>query len=254
MRQNILVIVLLGVVAAIGCDRRTSRAEARVHRDPPGGEATALPTPGSSSPSPPETSSPSRGSTSLEAKGFRRYGLRSGVVEYRIRGSLEGRELLYFDRFGLREAKYTETDLVVLGSSEKSRELTLLDGAWMTKIDLDTKNGQRGLDPTYDTVVPASEGRDLTNLAEGILRDMGGRRIGTELHLGRECDVWELPAIRGRTWIWNGIALRTELNGPDGSLVHEAVRLDADASVPEDVFEIPDGVDVRLVTPTAPAN
>ena len=235
------------VLAPASCDR-PPEAKVLTSRNLPTPEVSASSTAVAASASVPTMSSDTRTSRALEAAGFRRYGLSSGVVEYRVSGALNGRELVYFDRFGLREARYTETVLSVLGNTETSRDLTILDGAWTTSVDLARRSGSRVLDATFDQLTAARDRRDLTAIAETVLRQMGGRRIGGEVLLGQECDVWELPAVSGRTWVWKGIALRTELNGPDGRLVHEAVRLDADADVPDDVFHLPPGVAVHTST------
>ena len=53
-----------------------------------------------------------KGSTSDFQK---RYGIKSGVIEYIITGSQEGTKTLYFDSWGMRQAEYTRSVLSVGG-------------------------------------------------------------------------------------------------------------------------------------------
>ena len=45
----------------------------------------------------------------------KRYGIKSGVIEYIITGSQEGTKTLYFDSWGMRQAEYTRSILSVSG-------------------------------------------------------------------------------------------------------------------------------------------
>ena len=173
----------------------------------------------------------------------RRYAVRSARIEYEISGALEGRELLYFDDWGRREAKFTEIVQDVLGNRQTERRLVLVDGDTITHIDVTQRTGERRRDLNLrDSAKNA--GGDLAHYGEELLWRLGGRKTARESVGGFECDVWDLAFAESRCWIWNSVPLRTVVaNGPQ-QLVHNAVRIEPDVDVPADVFEVPEGVEI----------
>lgn len=65
------------------------------------------------------------------------------LVEYEMSGMQKGTETVYFDRWGWREAKYTNSDLSIAGISRKESRLSLMDGEWLYTIDLERRTGTK---------------------------------------------------------------------------------------------------------------
>jgi len=122
---------------------------------------------------------------------FRRYKIRSCIIELKMSGMQTGTETTYFDRWGMREAKYTQTEIKVANMSIKQNQLTLLDGEWTYTVDLDKKTGTKMPTPLMKELTGTAkrEGKDATEIGEEMLTRMGGRKIGTETVLGKPCDV-----------------------------------------------------------------
>ncbi|MBK7227824.1 MAG: hypothetical protein IPH97_02885 [Ignavibacteriales bacterium] len=59
-----------------------------------------------------ETGNPGKDSSSELQK---RYGVKSGVIEYVLSGSQEGTKTLYFDSWGMRQAEYTRSVFTIKG-------------------------------------------------------------------------------------------------------------------------------------------
>jgi hypothetical protein len=64
---------------------------------------------------------------------------------------------------------------------------------------------------------------------------MGFRKVGQETILDKECDVWQHG--RMKIWVWDGLTLKS-VNGKD---VETATDVQIDVSIPQDVFEVPEG-------------
>lgn len=45
---------------------------------------------------------------------FKRYGIKSGIVEYESTGSVTGTTILYFDDWGNKEAKFEKTEIKMM--------------------------------------------------------------------------------------------------------------------------------------------
>jgi len=56
------------------------------------------------------------------------------------------------------------------------------------------------------------EGQDLTEMGEKMLKQMGGKKIGSEKFLGRPTEIWEIKQMGTKSWIWKGVPLKSELN------------------------------------------
>jgi len=178
---------------------------------------------------------------------LRRYKIRSGIIEYKMSGMQTGAETIYFDRWGMREAKYTQTEIKVASMSVKQNQYSLLDGEWTYTVDLDKKTGTKMPTPLWKELTGAAkrEGKDASEIGKEMLARMGGRRIGTETLLGKSCEVWEIKSMNAKSWIWQGVTLKTEVNMMGKLMTTEAVRLQDNVNVPEEKLALPK--DVKII-------
>lgn len=174
--------------------------------------------------------------------GYKRYGIESGIVEYNISGMQTGTETLYFDHWGMREAKYTNAAISFGGVSKKIHTLTLTRNDSVYSIDLDSKTGTAMQNPMMNTMMKNAKGKDLMEMGMEMMKNMGGEKIGTEEILGKTCDVWEIKKMGSKASVWNAIPMKTEASmmGMTQSIV--ATKIDEDASIPEEKMRIPSDV------------
>jgi len=177
---------------------------------------------------------------------FRRYKIRVAIVEYKMSGMQTGTETLYFDRWGMREAKYTQTEIKAGTIVVKQNRMTLLDGEWTYNVDLDTKTGTKIPTPLMKELTGAAkrESKDATEIGEEMLARMGGRKIGTETVLGKPCDVWEIKNLNAKSWVWQGVTLKTVVNMMGQMMTAEAVRLQDNVNVPDEKLTLPKDVKI----------
>ena len=45
-----------------------------------------------------------------------------------------------------------------------------------------------------------------------MMKQMGGKKIGSEKFLGRQADIWEIKQMGTKSWVWKGVPLKSELN------------------------------------------
>lgn len=177
-------------------------------------------------------------------KGFKRYQHESGHIVYNISGSATGSEELFFDRFGWRESKYGQQTMKVFGIKTESEKIDLLDGEYQVSIDVPNKRATGMKNPLMDNLVENAEDGNLTTAGIEMMESLGGTQIGVETVLGRECEVWELASLQTKTWIWEGIPLKTQSNLMGIELVIEAVELELDIPIDPEKFKIP--ADVKI--------
>jgi hypothetical protein len=194
-------------------------------------------------PEAPAATAPATAGTNPEVH---RYRVQSGVVTYALSGVQTGTETLYFDRWGMREAKHTQTEIRAAGVTIRQNQLVVMADGFTTTVDLDKQTGTRIPTPLIGELVEAAQqsGADMTDIGEEMMTRMGAVKVGTETVLDKPCDVWEVKQLNTKTWVWEGVTLRTEVNLAGQRVLTEATAVQENAAVPEDRFTIPAGVQI----------
>lgn len=220
MSRTKLIIAVLILLAATSCQKQAG--------DPAG-----------------TTSSPASSQPANETSGYpKRYLVESGIVEYEMSGMQKGTETVYFDRWGWREAKYTNSELSIAGISRKENKLTIMEGEWIYNIDLASRTGSKIKNPMLQQFIEAAKGRSLTEVGEEMMRRMGGEKSGSDTVAGQPCDVWVVKQMGSRSCVWNGVTLRTEVTMGGMQMTSGATRFQANAAIPADKFAIPDNIKI----------
>lgn len=190
--------------------------------------------------------------SSQETK-FKRYEIKSGMVEYKITisGNVMGNEIsgegtssLYFKDWGakeIREEQITQTTKVSMmgvNSEEKQSSHTMdkLDNGKSYHVDFETKKIYLSKDPLLEFF--KESGTDPADAGKKILESMGGKKVGNEKYMGYDCEIWEIMGTKH--WIYKGITLKSVTEMMGVSTVMEATSVKFDINVPDSKFELPD--------------
>ena len=195
---------------------------------------------------PTESSPENTQESSSDGEGIRRYGIKSGIIEYKISGLQNGTEVIYFDNWGIKEAKYTKTELNIAGVSSKEDKVVLMDGEWSYDYDAIQKKGTKLKNPLYEMFKNMKE-KDLKSLGEKMMKGMGGEKTGEETILGKPCEVWEVKELQMKVWVWENISLKTETNLMERITV-EATKIQENVAIPADKFSAPDDIEFQDVS------
>ena len=172
----------------------------------------------------------------------KRYGVKSGVIEYIISGSQEGTKTLYFDSWGMRQAEYTRSILTVGGFTKPINMVSIIDGEFQYNINMDQNSGTRTRNPILRTMEQLKGQKSFNEIGEQMLLNMGANKIGSEDFLGKNCDVYEMKSTGTKLWIWEWLTLKsiTQSRGIEINLT--ATRINEGGSVPSEKFKIPEKV------------
>lgn len=163
------------------------------------------------------------------------YQMESGIVEFTVTGAQTGKETLYFDQWGLRQARHTRSETPTRGVSNIVT-LTLRD--WTYIIDPEKNLGQKEQDQVLKDLLENAAGSDA-DLAASWLTRKGWEKIDEGIILERPCTVWHLKDPGIKLWIWKGIPLRIQASSEGGDIVMTAVKIEENAALPENIFIIP---------------
>jgi len=191
-----------------------------------------------------ETAHLEKDSEKMTDAGYKRYRIESGIVEYSLSGMQEGTKTIYFDEWGWREAEYLKAGMTVGGMTIEENKLSLLDGEWQYVIDLNKRTGTKIQNPFLKQMADGADTKDLTEMGEKMLESMGGKMIGSEVIAGKKCDIWEIKNLNTKSWIWNGVTLKTQMkmSGMEQTIV--ATRVEEGVSIDDKYLTIPS--DVKL--------
>ncbi len=175
--------------------------------------------------------------------------LQSGIIKYEISGAtIMGTEIVYYDDWGSREAKYTNTTMDLGGVTVNRSTLTLLEdnGRWISNVDLNERTGIKMENPRYEERVGKSR-IELENIAKKKSIDAGARRTEIERVAGKPCVVWGEQYTGIETYTWNGIILK-KVSGPGFSrTITEAIEIIERVPIPEEKFTIPPDIQMKTV-------
>ena len=178
---------------------------------------------------------------------FKRYEIQSGILEFDVRGERQGSETLFFDEWGMREARYSKMQGTVGEAAQDFEQLTVMAGEWITNVDLKRKEGVKSINTVYVALkqgVPPESLQSMVVLGPEMMRRLGGQNIGTETIAGQICELWSVPSFKSTSCLWKGIVLMTEVETEEGKIRSEVRNIQENAAVDPKRFEIPEGIEV----------
>ena len=167
------------------------------------------------------------------------YELAFGTVQYNITGAVNGTETLYFDQWGMRQARLRTAETSSLGVNTT---MTLNLGERIVIMDPNKGLGQRKVDKNLKQLLANRKPQDTQTISLELIEMTGGVKGKAQNVLGRPCDVWENKKAGVKIWAWKGIPLKTEMRTADGPVSYTAVQIDESTAVEEGVFAIPKNI------------
>lgn len=179
----------------------------------------------------------------------KRYKVKSGIIEFAMTGMQNGKEILYFDDWGRVEAKYTNTEMSVMGVKQKNHTLTILRDGKTYSIQLDEKTGTVTDAPILGELSHAaqSQGKDMSDMGLAMLKQMGGKKVGQEEVAGHMCDVFEVAQMKMKTWVKDGVTLKSEGGFGNMQINSTAIKVQFNVDVPAEKFAVPEDVKLNKV-------
>ena len=121
-----------------------------------------------------QTTAEDEGGSSGSGSKMKRYGVKQACIEYRVTGDMQsGTEILYFDQWGAREAKYEMKTTKAGPMKIEENKVGFLEGAMMYTVNLKDNTGTKMENP----MLKGLEGQDMTEVGEKMMKQMGGKKI-----------------------------------------------------------------------------
>ncbi|MEM7372940.1 MAG: hypothetical protein AAF587_30240 [Bacteroidota bacterium] len=151
-------------------------------------------------------------SAELVKMGYRRFEVEQGIITYTLSGSLQrGSRIIYFDRWGLRQAIYDKAITNVFGLKKKVTSIQFLDGEQQYVYNKRRKTYRSTRQAVFAQLLTEKEETENTQAQKGVeafLIGMGGTKMGKETVMGKPCEIWKMT-LGGTHYVWKGMSLRT---------------------------------------------
>ena len=102
-------------------------------------------------------------------EGFKRYQIKSGVIEYRLEGMRSGTEKVYWDDWGVKEARYTKATLNLMGVAQEVEERLISTPDVIYTIDVKTNQAVKTKNPGVGFFKGLSED-EMTQMSKQLFR------------------------------------------------------------------------------------
>lgn len=177
------------------------------------------------------------------------------VIHYDISGSQKGTETLYIRDFGNERVKITKSKGKVMFVTTTTNTIEIITRDSVINIDMDKKTGTRMTNPQkfmkeemgkLSAKERAVVMKNFETMGMNMAVQMGGEvKLKGGEHLGYTCDLVTMMGTTSCQMSNTPIVLKIESSLMGISMNTVANKVDRNASVPADVFQLPDNVNVK---------
>jgi len=183
------------------------------------------------------------------AKPYKKYLVPNGTVLYQISGSgnimgqkmaLSGKKRIFFDHYGYNEMteEVSVQKMIIMGQKkiDKTHKLTLMQGMAFKTVDFHHHKIYIKSLPGMALFTAASN-QNIAKMGEKMLKQMGGRKTGTDTVLGYTCDIWKMRIAT--QCIYRGVPLWVKSNVMGMSRTEKAIEATFDNGTRVDPSKLP---------------
>ena len=165
------------------------------------------------------------------------YPFKSAYVEYELTGNTTGKQTLYIDEWGWNRSETTHSVTKMLGQKTETHERKITKKLDTWQWVPGEKTGSKVHNQMLEELL-ADPNFNMKKFSEETMKSLGFEKTGTEVVNGKTCDIYK-GMLGATSWIWNNIAVKTEVKLLGTKQVMTAAKIEIDASVPGSEFNIP---------------
>lgn len=146
-------------------------------------------------------------SEELFSKGLKLYELEKAEILYTVEGQPGDTIVTFFDRNGWRQLTSERGEKLYYGMKTKINTCEIKDGHTTITINLLDNKGKAAIDKT---ITDLASYKGVEELLEARMAKIQAVRVGNEIVLDKDCEVWTYKS-RGKDckiWTWGGIYLK----------------------------------------------
>jgi len=174
-------------------------------------------------------------------KQLKRYDVASAKITYKISSPKgTGTKVLLFDQHGKRESVH---EILTKKGKVVRNQLTLIKNGKMYSVDLLSGTGR---DMSGAMQMAGMGGGNMMTKGKQMLQSMGGKKVGFQSFLGKNCEKWEMNAMGKINFLfWKGVPMKMESNIMGTQSVEEATAIQIGPHFSDADFDLPKGVKIE---------
>lgn len=176
------------------------------------------------------------------AEDYKYFPEKSGILQYKLTGYMEGTQKVYFEDFG---QKYIiEQDMLYFGAPNKSKTFVVRDTSF--SVDLIKNVGYKFQfieNTNYLTFYKKTN--DPNKAYQELYTSLGGKVIGKEKIKKVECEIWEMSNGLRKVWLGDGLVYKIELKESGKTGTFELYQIDHNITFEKDFFIKPN-IDFKI--------
>jgi hypothetical protein len=182
---------------------------------------------------------------------------KEATIHYELTGSEQGKKTLYIKDYGQIRATYHKATATIMGMTNKTDSIELVDPDWVYSFDLIERKGEKTTNPrkiykAEYTKLNAEEKKNFAKNAKELGNNMMGQFDGSVKEksgkiLGYDCDVTTVGGM-STVHLLHGtdIPLRSEVSIMGMNNIESATKIDTSTAIADSVFAPPPGITVTL--------
>lgn len=175
--------------------------------------------------------------TLASAQDLKYFPEKSGIIQFKLTGFMEGKQTIYFDDYGMKYM--VEQDALYFDAPNNSITYIIRDSSY--SIDIIKNDGYKFVDPEKSAYITYyTQTKDPNKAYQELYKSYGGKVIGTEKIKNVECEIWEMSAGTKKIWLANGINYKIELIESGKTGIIELTQFDNNIAFEKDFFDKPD--------------
>ncbi|MFN8257667.1 MAG: DUF4412 domain-containing protein [Bacteroidales bacterium] len=172
----------------------------------------------------------------------KKYKIESGIIQYRLdMMGVQSNLTVYFKEYGNVEASTTEAEIL----GEKTAIVTLQKDNYYYTYTPAKKSGTK-IKMEEGQITDESGARKMT---ETDIINLGGKKTGSEMVLGKECNIYSLTdnGTETKVWVWNNMFLKSIASFNGMEMKMEVLEIRETKDFPAGIFDVP--LDVKFIEP-----
>jgi hypothetical protein len=179
---------------------------------------------------------------SAQTKKGKLYPFKTAVIEYTYEGNTTGTQNLYIDNYGWLQCKIEQTASKAFGQKSEVNSAEITKDFDIYHWDLKTKTGTKMRNTLAEDLMN-DPNFDPEEFGKKTMESLGFEKKGTETINGKVCEVWKGLAGSSTIWMWNSLAMKSEIKMLGTKTIWTATTIKIDEGVPSGKFNIPSDVE-----------
>jgi hypothetical protein len=188
---------------------------------------------------------------SAQVKNKKLYPFKTAEIEYTYEGNSTGKQNLYIDNYGFLQCTIEQTVSKAFGQKSEKNEAKVTKGLDIFLWDLKTRKGSKLHNSLAENMMN-DPNFDPEEFGKLTMESLGFEKKGTETISGKLCEIWKGLGGMTTIWMWNSLAMKSEIKILGTKTIWTATTIKIDEGVSADKFKIPSDIKFENTGTTDP--